>query len=443
MDKVKNNRFLIMATVVVGVYHLLIREQILDDSYYSTILEGASLIEVLKMRYMTWSSRSLIEAVLFVLVNHMWLWKMIDTFIMVTIAYMIAKLTDNDMVPYLGLLVFPFHELSQAGWVATTVDYIWPLWCGMVICMLMKRYHKDTGYQSVKWYHYLYSIPVVLFACNQELMALVMVVLTVWSGVVLILKNRRGLVYHLLMLGLEATSLAYIFVCPGNINRTVQSIIEFAPEYKDYSLPYKLFLGLYNIERVFISKPQILFITMIVLLAILAVRNFNKMIDKLIASIPVMIVIGHTILGPAMKGWNIVFHEAPKTFEKSEMGMYRYWALIYIIITGMSIIYTLVKLQVANADDTIMIFTTLIVLAAGFGTAFAMGLSPTLYASGERIFTFMYFSMIYGVSVVTRDKKSLWNGNERSLKDRLSFSTAVMFLWILANVINEMGSVIV
>ena len=109
----------------------------------------------------------------------------------------------------------------------------------------------------------------------------------------------------------------------------------------------------------------------------------------------------------------------------------------------MSIIYTLVKLQVANADDTIMIFTTLIVLAAGFGTAFAMGLSPTLYASGERIFTFMYFSMIYGVSVVTRDKKSLWNGNERSLKDRLSFSTAVMFLWILANVINEMGSVIV
>lgn len=114
MDKVKRNRFLIIATVVVGVYHLLVREQILDDSYYSTILEGTSLIEVLKVRYMTWSSRSLIEAVVFVLVNHMRLWKVIDTFIMVTIAYMIAKLTDNDMVPYLGLLVFPFHELSQA-----------------------------------------------------------------------------------------------------------------------------------------------------------------------------------------------------------------------------------------------------------------------------------------------------------------------------------------
>lgn len=256
--------------------------------------------------------------------------------------------------------------------------------------MLMKKCHNDKDYQSVKWYQYLYSIPVILFACNQELMALIMIVLTVWSGVVLIVKNRRGLVYHLLMLGLELTSFVYIFICPGNTNRTVQSIIEFAPEYKNYSLPYKLFLGLYNIERVFISKPQMLFITMIVLLAVLAVRNFNKIIDQLIASIPVMIVLGHTILGPAMKGWNIVFHEAPKTFEKSEMGMYRYLALIYIIITGARIIYTLVKLQIASSDDTIMILTTLIALAAGFGTAFAMGLSPTLYASGERIFNITF-----------------------------------------------------
>ena len=89
-------------------------------------------------RYLTWTSRVLIEMTLgFIFKISGYLWVIGNVCMITLIGYSISKLfvsedkkQMNIMILFL-IMLYPIERMAGAGWAATTVNYIWPLATGL------------------------------------------------------------------------------------------------------------------------------------------------------------------------------------------------------------------------------------------------------------------------------------------------------------------------
>ena len=110
--------------------------------------EGFSLIPWLAERYMTWSSRTAIEAVLMLMVNlPAVVWRIADFFVVVIGAAALTRLLERreyreyySFFVSLVMLALPYTLMSTAGWIATSVNYMWPLAAGLIGLYPIRKY---------------------------------------------------------------------------------------------------------------------------------------------------------------------------------------------------------------------------------------------------------------------------------------------------------------
>ena len=116
----------------------------------------------LSYRYATWSSRSLIEFDVGILVSvPAEIWRMVDSVIFVAIAVLLSKLLVNDDEKsffynclacfFVGLFIISFSKiLESAGWLATTTNYIWPICFILLHFYLLKEYVFKNAIEALK-----------------------------------------------------------------------------------------------------------------------------------------------------------------------------------------------------------------------------------------------------------------------------------------------------
>ena len=128
------NGAFVAAALAAVLWHVILSTNVGDDMvYFKTLLDGnSSLGEILAHRYETWSSRMVIEAVLIPLVHCPLLWKILDIVIFTSLPVLLCGLlgvTGRGRWFVTGLvLLYPFADMASAGWIATTTNYLWPLW---------------------------------------------------------------------------------------------------------------------------------------------------------------------------------------------------------------------------------------------------------------------------------------------------------------------------
>ncbi len=128
------NGAFVAAALAAVLWHVVLSTNVGDDMvYFKTLLDGnSSLGEILAHRYETWSSRMVIEAVLIPLVHCPLLWKILDIVIFTSLPVLLCGLlgvTGRGRWFVAGLvLLYPFADMASAGWIATTTNYLWPLW---------------------------------------------------------------------------------------------------------------------------------------------------------------------------------------------------------------------------------------------------------------------------------------------------------------------------
>lgn len=121
------------------IYHFFMREPEASDAmwFFRNQLDAYTLKDYLIIRYQTWSSRFLIEGVLVYLSRHVLLWKILDYFFWVFLAWAIAWLFPEEkrrVACYMTvgfLLMYPLWDLRTAGWIATSANYTWVLALGV------------------------------------------------------------------------------------------------------------------------------------------------------------------------------------------------------------------------------------------------------------------------------------------------------------------------
>ena len=104
-----------------------------DDVFFSTVLSKNSLLDFLKTRYLTWSSRILPDALL-AIIAHLpdYVWKILHSIIILFTVVAIYEITiPKDKTEYVFIipLLFMFMPLAifnDTGWIATTLNYAWP-----------------------------------------------------------------------------------------------------------------------------------------------------------------------------------------------------------------------------------------------------------------------------------------------------------------------------
>ncbi len=231
------NGAFVAAALAAVLWHVVLSTNVGDDMvYFKTLLDGnSSLGEILAHRYETWSSRMVIEAVLIPLVHCPLLWKILDIVIFTSLPVLLCGLlgvTGRGRWFVTGLvLLYPFADMASAGWIATTTNYLWPLWGVLVIGMVLKQFR--CGRKVPVW-----EVAAALLACayagSQEQAAVLLLLLFGMEVLHYISEKcmKQPLLYALC--GIDIISLVYILSCPGNAIRSAQEMAGRMPEFADF-----------------------------------------------------------------------------------------------------------------------------------------------------------------------------------------------------------------
>lgn len=171
------------------VMHLNVDNLQLDDwMFFAPLAQGERVSAFLLNRWQTWSSRLLIEGILCCLTHSIWAFRVLDSAVMTVLAWGLCRLANaerrSEMLAMSACLVttIPFAVLRSTGWMATGLNYYWPLTATVIalIPFADSLWKRETG-------RGLLSAAVVcaVFGANQEQTSAVIVISALVFGRVL------------------------------------------------------------------------------------------------------------------------------------------------------------------------------------------------------------------------------------------------------------------
>lgn len=370
---------------------------LINDTLKPTIMEEFYSVIY---NFTSWSSRVLVNlpihimlhlpyGVWMVLHNIMWL------AIIVSLIYIFddKKQVEKRPLLVLLLLLFPFYMEMAAGWVVTTMTYVWPFAAGTVALTALRRWLD--GKQN-KWYHYvLYSL-LVIYGANQEQMCVFLCMVlgscTLYS---LIQKKRNGVLYTETFFAVA--NLLLHMLTPGNENRNLISTAAYFPSYGTLSIMDKLEIGFSGTLYTYMfENPKFLFVFTFMLLCVVWQKR-TSWVHRILGAMPFFI---HGFFGYFM-GWLLQTHLHIYVFaghltstgvitEYNYFDWKRYIPMAIMFAFG---IFLMIALYLAFGDCFKSIFAILM-LFGGLAARMIVALSSSVWESGNRTYMIFEYALI-------------------------------------------------
>lgn len=435
---------LLILLLVQLVMHMNCDNLLLDDWVFEDVLSrGESVPAFLKTRWETWSSRLLIEGALVFVTHSIWVWRVLDSLMMVLLAYALCRLAGCAQRP--GMLALscclvtaiPFAVLRSTGWMATSLNYYWPLACtaGALIPLSDALWERKTG---LPWQ--LTAVPLALFGANQEQTAAVLLGASLAFGVALWMRDRRVPAAVLAVLGIAAVELALHLACPGNAVRAQESIaLVNLRDYGQFTLIDKLSIGLTSTTALLIYtvNPILLATGTLVVSTVLARRRgLAANAAAFMLSLFVLRAYAADLTGAvsALSGSNAPFALMQGyALRLGPEGITRAGGvtllMLFLTVTALGLMALILYVSLGHrplAGACVLIF------AIGFAARMALSLSPTVVESGERTMLPLYGAMMLCALLCVRDC-----GEEGARRWPIGAAGAVAALCALYNVIGS------
>lgn len=416
---VKYIPFLIFLIILL-CYHWKLAVVTADYPTFQTIVSKHPLLSLTKngflsYRYATWSSRSLIEFNVGVLVSvPTEIWRILDSVIFAAIAVLLSKLlANNNESPFfynclaclfVGLFIITFSKiLESAGWLATTTNYIWPICFILIHFYLLKEFifkNKDIS-KFKRTIIYLILIITLLEAISSEQL-LVMVGGAYLFIIVYCLYKKieiPKLIYLFIIIILF--NFIYDFCCPGNINRVkVVTKLGF-PDYANFNIINKLDVGInYFLSWILMAKD----LFSVIFLALLGVCTYlisNKKKITIITLIPCLAVLFFASLRFA--NFTTVYSYFDLTNLKHgllSLGFIRMLScgVMYLIIT----LIPLYSIYLIYKDNKKLGYFIFVLLILGFGSVIISGFTPSLTSDGRIYLNYLFVMIILDYLLVDK-----------------------------------------
>ncbi len=369
--------FILVYTLYIVVWHVTIIKHLDFGDSVDVFVKKTISWQFLLERYYGWSSRLLIEVPLIALSKHLSLFLVTNITIMslfpVVLWRLFARfnrLTTQLWLVLLVVMFYPFHEMNSAGWIATLANYYYPLFFAILSLFIIA-----DAKQPIHYWRYFALNACLLFACNIEQLCVVFVPLFTF---LLFFSRRR--VYYALPTLIAIASLVFIVLSPGNHGRSGYSIYVLLPDFINYSLEYKAYMGFQSTLFRYFTEGNLPFIAFLTVLGLSIYQAKGRSMTLL----PLLVLL-------VLPLCNIPQHYVPTAFENRDSN---YWhsylifsAFVYLCLHLMLCIYD-------TMEDKKTAWVILTILFLGFSARFVMGFSPTLFASDNRTFIFTDFSLL-------------------------------------------------
>ena len=462
IDKSKLTKFIKNNLPIIGFFILILALHkpmsfVGDDIWYAKILSNQSLTSFLTYRYYEWSSRLIIDGltVIFTKENYL-IWKLIDITLYTLGVYLLIKFINKDNNKYITImgvslfLMYPFFDMASAGWIATTLNY---LWCFVFAMISFIPLINELNGKKTNIFIYIISILSLIYAVNQEQSCLLILGINALYLIYCIIKKKKISRYNLLIVMISALSLTIVLTCPGNSKRVIAETVRFYGEYANFGIIQKLYLGTIPTIGILL-KDKVLFTVFYIILsasALLKTKNkylkyvlyfniililflvfFKTLID--ITRIPLYLNIGlmhNPTVVSAFSTVDSITKSMPLINDAIRLFTYKGMPNA---VTAPIILAVLISIYLIFSSCW-MIFKTfgkeqlfpLILFIAGFMSRLAVGFSPTVFRSGSRTAFFFYITIITITLLLIKkliDEKSI----NKTLEKRITIIFVILGL---------------
>jgi hypothetical protein len=354
-------------------------------------------------RWRTWSSRFIIETIspifccparreFFYTVNFMAMAGVV-LFLRSILYYWKAF----SLRPWLIILIlaFPYKVVFPSGWKTGSINYLWTFAAALPIYFVSAT--LVNGRKVSLWFQILAILSAVI-ACNNEMGAVCVSVICLGASIAVFIKHKK-IPYSVLFSALMGfITLFIIFSCPGNKVRKISEIKTWFPEFAQYTIVKKAELAMATTFTELISNP--FFLAFILLLFITALRKIfsdnhmskdlnlqkQKLILAFISAAPLIIMTG-VIRFVTNKNISQIYIRHVITIPET--------SFIFYLLAGCCFLTAIAILLYICSDSIPEAICLCGLYGIGVATRMAMGLSPTIFASETRTFTYLFFIVLF------------------------------------------------
>lgn len=360
-----------------------------------------------KLNWFRWSSRILVNFVNRSLLGlPRWIW---GGYLFVSMYVLLKALSQLFVVEnkkFCNLfiaclvLIMPWQQLSTAGWICTTGTYFGPVAFGIMGLVPIAKYYKKTRCSVLEEIFYIICL---IYGTNIEQMMVIDVGCYTVAIIYFILKKIN---VKLILVNFCVTIMSVVnfWICPGNSGRKLEEEANWFPTFSMLNSVDKVDVGLFTtLRNIFLDNSFLFILIIIVMMTFIINKKYGEKKYKYIAFFPTIVLM---LLGP-FKNFLILFfpHISGIYNEWSEYGLFTVdnakgisAYVIYLVLMVILLNILLLIILVSNSIEDLIVYVT--ILALGLISRIAIGVSPTIYASGTRTFEVFYMCIIIvGVKV--------------------------------------------
>lgn len=380
---VKAVSLLILLFIFIMIARNLSLQDVADDAYYVTVLDNTTLWNFIHSRYLEWSGRTLLEAIMVSTIQTPILWKIAIPGTLFFLVYQIWKLTlKNHCSPYIGSLavIFLMFMMSSqvaawgAWWVTGYYNYLLPVALGVFGFSVIV--YQDKHSTLVK----ILGVFAIVIACQQEQVALALIASIL---VMCIYRKATGssIYFELIAFTLGLTSLILLMSAPGNYHR-FQAEISWLPDFVNMGLVDKLMLGVDRINaHATDASNRLLLIAIVMTLLATYLKNtpwhLKPVALALLCFFVFNILLSQQELDSYTNKLSFNSYIGPDHWYSYDIFISYSITLLVYGVMACSVIY------IADRYDELLKYLGALALAVG--VTMALAFSPTVYASGPRV----------------------------------------------------------
>ncbi|MCC2943078.1 DUF6056 family protein [Citrobacter portucalensis] len=358
-----------------------------DDGFFMNALNGRSLFQFLEWRYFTWSGRWFIEAITVMTINIPYIPELIVTISVFAAAYGIWKISldgcfdiGEGLLVSLVLIMLCQPSLNQSIlWITGGYNYILPISLGFI------AYGLHFSSKKVK----ISTLALMFLACNNEMFAAYSMLIMI---MIISYKKLKGdtLKNDMLLLITIAIGFILVMAAPGNKVRFAQETLTWMPGYGDLNFVDKLVLGVDILKSDLNNPANKIYLLCIFLTLLSLLKNWKNSFVFFATFIFLSLYVVRYLFS-----FNFLSSHLDYIFRGEWLigqpinDIFQYISIFFTLATLSSLIIHLIYLSRSD----IYMYRPLIFIIAGIGSVVAIGLSPTVYASGVRVNFLMDLSL--------------------------------------------------
>lgn len=388
---------------VVFLAHFFFPNRFADDEWFYAILaeggvDGEGVISFVVSRFASWSSRVPMEAGNIVFVRWFWLWRFLDVAMYALVFYYICRLFNPErsrkkyVLILISVLFFPLWVFYEVGFVTTSLNYLWPFALALpALSVLARRFLS----RSVSLKAQIFSLLPLAFSLFQEVLCMALLLCAAGALLCRWIRDKKPPIYEAVLLLLCGGMMLYALFCPGNVARTAAETALRFPEHAGLSLFEKAELGFSSMGRTLFLTCNVTVLLFTALLAFAVFMRKKDILWRVLSVIPFAFSFLFAVFGTLFpfSAFRSLFGKTGTGISLSPLS----WIPCLVIALLLGLILLLLWQVLADKKTYFVCF---FLLGVGAATRIALGFSPTVWDSGNRTCTYLYFAFSFTVGAV-------------------------------------------